>query len=338
MGIDEPGNDRETVAVDDLGAPVAGLAHGGVVAHGDDRPRRATRRRSPTAAPDRACVFARRARPCRRSCASGRAYRHDCADGGEPDEPLARGCDLRGHLRPDRDLVRRAGAHGRYLAPHDLRDVARRVRGRRAVPRHRHDRLGRHAARSRRRRHRPERPPPALRPRGRAVPARPAVEARALEPDRARRVHGARARAADARARPPRVLRLRLHAVRGLEPRHARRCARGRRDRRPLGARPGRGVPGQHARAARPAPAPARRARRRARGRRRSRSPPRPSPPPACPSCWPRRACSRRASPARSRHDLVGGASRSPPGPTPPRPPGRSRSAGGRCRRRCSAC
>ena len=54
----------------------------------------------------------------------------------------------------------------------------------------------------------------------------------------------------------------------GLEPRHAGRRARGRGDRRSLGARPRCGVPGEHARAARPAAAPARHARRRARGRR----------------------------------------------------------------------
>ena len=118
------------------------------------------------------------------------------------------------------------------------------------------------------RRDRAQRAPPAVRARRRAVPARPALEARALEPDRARRVDGARARPADAGARQARVLRLRLLAVRRLEPRHADRRARGRRDRRPLRARARRRVPGQHARPARAAAAPARRARGRARRRR----------------------------------------------------------------------
>ena len=96
-----------------------------------------------------------------------------------------------------------------------LRDVAARLRRRRAVPRRRDDRVRRHAARRGPRRHRAQRPPPPLRPRHRAAPARAAVEARALEPDRARRVDRALARTAHARARAARVLRLRLRALPG---------------------------------------------------------------------------------------------------------------------------
>ena len=265
---------------------------------------------------------------------------HHCARGGDDDHRrLARGAHLRRDLGPDRALVRRARAHERHLARDDVRDVAARLRRRRAVPGDRHDRLRRDAARASslggivlNARHLPY----GLA--DRAAAARPALEARALESDRARRVDGARARAAHARAQPPRVLRLRLLAVRRLEPRHADRRARGRSDRRPVRARARRRVPGQHARPAGAAPAAARRARRRARRRASIALAATPFTAPGVPILAAAAGVARRrASCARSPHDLVGDLRARGRHLRVRRPPGRSRSARARCRRRCSA-
>ena len=183
-----------------------------------------------------------------------------------------------------------------------LADLRRRL----AVPRRRHDRIRRHAARGGARRHRAQRPPPALRARRRAAPAGPLWK-RALSSQIVLDESTALALSQPT----PELGGLAFYACGcslfvALEPRHADRRARGRSHRRPLRARPRRRLPGQHARAARAAAAPARHARGRARrrrararghalhGARRARS------------CWPPPARSRRASYARSRHDLVG--------------------------------
>ena len=258
------------------------------------RPRRSSRRATATAVAHGCAGSSVRIRAPSTASVGGAAHGrepsgHDCAMAAAT-QSLARGAHFAATSGLIGALVRRARAHERALARHDLRDVARSSSpaARSSSP------IATIAAGGTPLAavvggDRAQRAPPALRARGRAVPARPALEARALEPDRARRVDRARARAADARARPARVLRLRLLAVRGLEPRHADRRARGRRDRRPLRARARRRLPGQHARPARAAAAPARHARGRARRRRDRAARARRSPRPACRSCWPPR-------------------------------------------------
>ena len=209
--IDETRDERQPAAVDHLGARVAGRSDGRVVADGDDRPvapghrgrprPRRIERANPRPQHGRISGAAHGGEPSGHDCSVAAATRKDVwraamfftatsALIGLSFGVLARTSGISLAMTCAMSLLVFAGG-AQFLAIATIASGGSPL----AVV------LGGIVL---------ERAPPAVRACRRAVPARAALEARPLEPDRPRRVDGARARPADAGTRQARVLRVRL--------------------------------------------------------------------------------------------------------------------------------